>query len=174
MLHFEIEPSETFDHVVFACHGNHVLPLLEAPTEEEKAVLSNFATNCNEACLHTDEQMLPARPDARASWNYLLPTEPDGPVTLTYHMNRLQSLTANENYCVTLNATTLIDPSKVVRKVVFHHPVYNAGAIRAQQRWDEISGRNRTHFCGAYWFYGFHEDGLNSALRVARVLGVNP
>jgi len=173
-IHVENQPSETFDQVVFACHGNQVLPLLDAPTDDEKAVLSNFLTSRNEAWLHTDEQMLPVRPNARASWNYLLPLEPHNAVTLTYHMNRLQSLPVSEDYCVTLNATTFIDPAKVLRKVTFHHPVYNASAIRAQQRWSDISGHNRTHYCGAYWFYGFHEDGLTSALRVARALGVNP
>jgi predicted NAD/FAD-binding protein len=88
-------------------------------------------------------------------------------------MNRLQSLPGPENYCVTLNATTYIDRAKVLRTVTFEHPVYNTRAIRAQGRWGEISGWHRTHFCGAYWFYGFHEDGLNSARRVALALGVN-
>ncbi len=164
--------EETFDHVVFACHGDEVLPLLGDATPDEREVLSNFTTSRNEACLHTDSRMLPVREDARASWNYLLYLDINGNATLTYHMNRLQSLKAAENYCVTLNATERIDPAKVLRLVTFHHPVYDAAAIRAQQRWGEISGRNRTHFCGAYWFYGFHEDGLNSALRVASALGV--
>jgi predicted NAD/FAD-binding protein len=87
-------------------------------------------------------------------------------------MNRLQSLAVPEDYCVTLNANGSIDPAKVLRRMVYHHPLYDGGAVQAQTRWSEISGRNRTHFCGAYWFYGFHEDGLNSALRVARALGV--
>lgn len=171
-LHFDDRPAEAFDQVVFACHGDQVLPLLEAPTANERAVLSKFTTSENEACLHTDEELLPAREDARASWNYLLPSEPDSKATLTYHMNRLQSIPTPENYCVTLNATNSIDPAKILRVVTFHHPVYDAGAIRAQQRWGEISGQDRTHYSGAYWFYGFHEDGLNSALRVARALGV--
>jgi predicted NAD/FAD-binding protein len=93
-------------------------------------------------------------------------------VTVTYHMNRLQSLKTAESYCVTLNAEDVIDPAKVLRKIVYDHPLYTNQAIRAQDRWSEISGSNRTHYCGAYWFYGFHEDGLNSALRVARALSV--
>ena len=88
-------------------------------------------------------------------------------------MNRLQSLDAPEQYCVTLNANGSIHPSKVIRRLIYHHPLYTLGAIRAQQRWADINGRNRTHYCGAYWFYGFHEDGLNSAMRVARGLGVH-
>ena len=93
-------------------------------------------------------------------------------VTLTYHMNRLQSLGVPENYCVTLNADSIISPTKVVKSMVYHHPRFDGQAIAAQSRWSEISGRNRTHYCGAYWFYGFHEDGVRSALRVAEALGV--
>jgi predicted NAD/FAD-binding protein len=119
--------------------------------------------------------MLPRRPAARASWNYLLHLDErngHGPATMTYHMNRLQSLNVRENYCVTLNANGHIRSDKVLRRFVYHHPLYTLDALRAQQRWKEISGVNRTHFCGAYWLYGFHEDGVNSALRVARALGV--
>ena len=91
---------------------------------------------------------------------------------MTYHMNRLQSLAVRENYCVTLNANGQIRPEKILQRFVYHHPLYTLGALRAQERWPEISGIQRTHFCGAYWRYGFHEDGVNSALRVARSLGV--
>jgi predicted NAD/FAD-binding protein len=171
-LRFQDRPGMMFDHVVFACHGNQILPLLDAPAETERDVLGCFAASRNEVCLHTDSSMLPRRPQARASWNYHLNADSGG-ATLTYHMNRLQSLGVDEDYCVTMNANGNVDGSKVVRRFVYHHPVYNHDAIRAQARWHEISGQNRTHFCGAYWFYGFHEDGVNSALRVARSLGVN-
>jgi uncharacterized protein len=120
--------------------------------------------------LHTDDALMPRRPGARASWNYRL-GEP-GRVSLTYHMNRLQSLNADGNYCVTLNAGDQVDPKKVIRRMVYEHPLYTRASIRAQGRWREISGQRRTHFCGAYWGYGFHEDGVNSAQRVARELGV--
>jgi hypothetical protein len=112
------------------------------------------------------------RPQARASWNYNLSPEAGAAATVTYHMNRLQSLDVPEDYSVTLNGSGSIDPAKVLRRLVYHHPLYTSGAVQAQARWSEISGVNRTHFCGAYWMYGFHEDGLNSALRVARSLGV--
>lgn len=171
-LHFKDRQPESFEQVVFACHGNQILPMLAAPTALEREILGRFATSRNEACLHTDEGMLPAREDARASWNYLLGSGGGRGATLTYHMNRLQRLTAHAQYCVTLNATSYIDPARVLRTVTFHHPMYTKDAIRAQARWSEISGHNRTHYCGAYWFYGFHEDGLNSALRVAKALGV--
>ncbi len=172
-LEFEDRPAMSFDHVVFACHGNQILPMLDSPTDTEREILSCFATSRNEVCLHTDSSLLPRRRAARASWNYHLSGEPGSGATLTYHMNRLQSLGVPEDYCVSVNAGSLIDPSKVLRRLIYYHPLYTREAIRAQSRWQEISGRNRTHFCGAYWFYGFHEDGLRSALRVARALGVD-
>jgi predicted NAD/FAD-binding protein len=168
-------PAMTFDHVVFATHGDRVLPLLADASDAEREVFQNFATSRNDVVLHTDERMLPRRAAARASWNYLLHLDArngQSPVTMTYHMNRLQSLDVAENYCVTLNANGQIAADKVLRRFVYHHPLYTLEALRAQTRWNEISGVNRTHFCGAYWFYGFHEDGVNSALRVANALGV--
>ena len=115
--------------------------------------------------------LLPRRPAARASWNYNLGLG-NGGVAVTYHMNRLQSLDIAEDYCVTLNGEGAIAPDKAIRTIRYEHPLYNHQATAAQARWGEISGVNRTHYCGAYWLYGFHEDGLNSALRVARALGV--
>jgi predicted NAD/FAD-binding protein len=168
-------PAMTFDHVVFATHGDRVLPLLADAGDAERDVFRHFATSRNDVVLHTDERMLPRRPAARASWNYLLHLDArngHSPVTMTYHMNRLQSLPVKENYCVTLNANGHIASEKVLRRFVYHHPLYTLDALRAQRRWSEVSGVNRTHFCGAYWFYGFHEDGVNSALRVANALGV--
>lgn len=170
-LRFDDRPDMDFDEVVFACHGNQILPLLDAPTDREIDVLRQFATSRNEVCLHTDRAMLPKRERARAAWNYNL-REEGGDATVTYYMNRLQSLNTAEDYCVTLNATGEIAPDRVLRKMIYYHPAYTAAAVRAQGLWGEISGKNRTHFCGAYWFYGFHEDGLNSAMRVARALGV--
>ena len=170
-LTFEGRPVEAFDEVVFACHGDQILPLLAAPTEAERSVLEAFTTTRNDTCLHTDDALLPKRAAARASWNYLLGDS--GKVTVTYHMNRLQSLDSPENYCVTLNANGSIRPASVLRRMVYEHPLYTQAAIRAQDRWAEISGKNRTHFCGAYWFYGFHEDGVRSGMRVAEALGVS-
>jgi len=168
-------PAMRFDHVVFATHGDQVLPMLMDATERERNVLRGFETSRNEVTLHTDEDLLPRRRAARASWNYLLHLDPrngHGPATMTYHMNRLQSLPVEENYCVSLNARSEIRPEKILGNFIYNHPLYNRKAIAAQKRWAEISGQNRTHFCGAYWMYGFHEDGVNSALRVARALGV--
>ncbi len=158
-----------FDEVVFACHGDEVLPMLSDPTGREREVLGCFRNTSNQACLHTDSRMLPRRKRARASWNYLL-GEP-GSVTLTYHMNRLQSLPVPEDYCVTLNRDEAISPGRAIARMTYRHPVFDNTAIRAQSRWAEISGQNNTHYCGAYWFYGFHEDGVRSALRVAEAIG---
>jgi len=164
--------TEDFDEIVFACHGPQALEMLADPTPVERAVLQGFTTSRNETVLHTDSKLLPTRPGARASWNYHVGSTGRA-ATLTYHMNRLQNLPAPEPYCVTLNATDQIHRNHVLREMTYHHPLMTLPAIRAQARWQEISGRNHTHFCGAYWFYGFHEDGLNSAIRVAQTLGVN-
>ena len=168
-LEFDDRPALTFDHVVFACHGNQVLPLLADPTDREHGVFDSFETSRNEACLHTDVRMLPQRPAARASWNYRLTGR--NSVDVTYDMNRLQTLNVPEQYCLSLNVNGSIAPEKVIRKMVYHHPIFTRAAVRAQARWSEVSGLNRTHFCGAYWFYGFHEDGVRSAQRVAATLG---
>jgi predicted NAD/FAD-binding protein len=168
-------PLMRFDEVVFATHGDQVLPLLEDATVKEQEVLGVFRTSQNDVVLHTDENLLPKRRAARASWNYLLHMDErngHSPVTMTYHMNRLQSLPAKENYCVTLNANEHIRPERVLRKFIYNHPLYTMDAILAQKRWSEISGVKRTHYCGAYWIHGFHEDGVNSALRVVRSQGI--
>ncbi len=169
-LQFRDRPAQRFDEVVFACHGDQILPVLARPTETERSVLSCFTTTRNETCLHTDSSLLPKRAAARASWNYLLGDS--GKVTVTYHMNRLQSLKTQEDYCVTLNGNGAVDPGRALRHMVYEHPLYTRAAIRAQERWTEISGKNRTHFCGAYWSYGFHEDGVRSGMRVAEAFGV--
>lgn len=169
-LRFQDRPPRSFDEVVFACHGDQILPMLEEPTEAERKMLSCFTTTRNETCLHTDAALLPKRLAARASWNYLLGDS--GKVTVTYHMNRLQSLRTAKDYCVTLNTNGAVDPARALRRMVYEHPLYTRAAIRAQENWRQISGKNHTHFCGAYWFYGFHEDGVRSGLRVAETLGV--
>ena len=171
-IDFRDRPSMACDDVVFACHGDQALPLLSDPSERERDVLSRFTTSANEAWLHTDASVLSALTSARASWNYLLATDPSAPPVVTYDLNRLQGLKTSEQYCVTLNPNGCVDERRVLRRFVYRHPLFTRQAVSAQQRWDEVSGINRTHYCGAYWFYGFHEDGLNSAIRVSRALGV--
>jgi predicted NAD/FAD-binding protein len=169
---FRDRPSMVFDDVVFACHGDQVLPLLADPSDRERDVLSGFTTTPNVAWLHTDASVLPIGHRARASWNYLLAADATAPPMVTYDLNRLQGLRTPQQYCVTLNPDGLIDECRVLRRFVYRHALYTSAAITAQQRWREVSGVNRTHFCGAHWFHGFHEDGLNSAVRVASALGV--
>jgi predicted NAD/FAD-binding protein len=162
---------ERFDHVVLATHSDQALGLLGDATATEHELLRSIPYQPNEAVLHTDVRLLPRRRRAWASWNYHLLDEPPGRTTVTYHMNRLQSLRAEREFCVTLNRTPEIDPARVIETISYAHPVFNAAGIEAQRRVGEISGRERTHFCGAYWGWGFHEDGVRSALRVAAKFG---
>jgi uncharacterized protein len=166
-----MEP-ERFDQVVLATHSDQALALLADASRREREILAAIPYQRNEAILHTDAQMLPRRRRAWASWNYHLTDEPKPVPTITYHMNRLQSLCAEREFCVTLNLAERIDPDKVIKRIRYAHPVYTAQGVHAQRRLGEISGIDRTHYCGAYWGWGFHEDGVNSALRVATALGV--
>jgi predicted NAD/FAD-binding protein len=165
--------AERFDEVVLATHSDQALSLLADPTEAEHAILGAIPYQANEAVLHTDSRLLPRRRRAWASWNYhLLGDFPDR-AAVTYDMNRLQSLRAERQFCVTLNRSEAIDPSQVIRTISYAHPVFSQAGVRAQQRVDEISGRNRTSYCGAYWGWGFHEDGVVSGLRVAQRFGAS-
>jgi predicted NAD/FAD-binding protein len=166
----ECEP-ERFDAVVIATHSDQALALLADPSERERELLGVIPYQSNEAVLHTDRSLLPRRRRAWASWNYHLDEGVAGPCTVTYHMNRLQSLRADREFCVTLNRTGAIDPERIIRTIQYAHPVYMPAGVAAQSRHHEISGRNRTHYCGAYWGWGFHEDGVKSALRVVREIG---
>jgi predicted NAD/FAD-binding protein len=172
VVHFEDGSEERFDEVVLACHGPQALRLIGNPSDDEGQILECFRTSRNIATLHTDERLLPRARAARASWNYRLDGR-ESAATATYHMNRLQALETAEEYCVTLNDAGTINRSKILREIAYDHPLYTVEAVWAQQRWGQISGVRHLHFCGAYWFYGFHEDGLNSAIRVAKSLGVD-
>ncbi len=163
--------SERFDAVVIATHSDQALALLGDPSERERELLGAIPYQSNEAVLHTDRSLLPRRRRAWASWNYHLDAGVAGRCTVTYHMNRLQSLRADREFCVTLNRTAAIDPERIIRTIQYAHPVYTPAGVAAQSRHHEISGRNRTHYCGAYWGWGFHEDGAKSALRVVREIG---
>jgi len=160
-----------FDHVIIGAHSNQALAMLADPSPTEKDILGAIRYQENEAVLHTDASLLPRRKLAWAAWNYhLLPAQPDRAV-VTYHMNRLQRLSAPHEFCVTLNHTRAINPAKVLKRIIYHHPVYSAEAVAAQRRHKEISGVNRTSYCGAYWGFGFHEDGVKSALAACRPFG---
>jgi uncharacterized protein len=165
--------AQRFDEVVLATHSDQALAMLGDASDREHEVLGAIPYQANQAVLHTDVRLLPRRRRAWASWNYHLLDRPAPQTTVTYHMNRLQSLNAEREFCVTLNRTSEIDPRHVVRKIDYAHPVYTAQGVQAQRRFDEINGRNRTHFCGAYWGWGFHEDGVVSAQRVAARFGAH-
>ncbi|MEL7060318.1 MAG: FAD-dependent oxidoreductase [Acidobacteriota bacterium] len=166
-----------FDHVILAVHADRALALLDDPSIAEREVLGALPFQRNVALLHTDRSAMPRRRRAWASWNVLRdPARPPGPPRVTYWMNRLQNLDgprpniAATQCFVTLNREEEIDPSTVHHRRVFHHPLFTADSTAAKARWREISGRG-THYCGAYWGFGFHEDGMASGERVARDLG---
>jgi predicted NAD/FAD-binding protein len=161
-----------FDHVVAACHADQALALLDAPTDAETRVLENLPFVDNQVVLHTDTRILPRTSKARASWNYNVSADHTDRTTLTYHMNILQRLDLPVTCLVTLNQE--IDAHNVLQNFTYAHPSYSPATINAQQQWDRISGSGGLHFCGAYWFNGFHEDGVKSALRVCSALGVTP
>lgn len=164
--------TEEFDQVVLACHSDQALALLEDPTDEERAVLGALPYQENVATLHTDTSIMPRRRAAWSSWNAHLLREPKDRSTVTYDMNRLQGFETPTRLLVTLNLEELVDPEQVLERMVYHHPVFTSPGLVAQRRWSEISGvAGRTHYAGAYWRWGFHEDGVWSGLRVARSLG---
>lgn len=162
---------ESFDQVVLACHSDQALGLLSDPSTAERDLLGAIPYQQNDTVLHTDARLLPSLPRARASWNCRIPREEKSGVALTYWMNKLQSLPAPVEFCVTLNSPEAIAPEQIRQRFVYHHPVYSTAAFQAQERRAEISGVNRTWFCGAYWGYGFHEDGVKSALAVCQHFG---
>ena len=163
--------SDDYDHVVIATHSDQALAMLADPSATERAVLGPIGFQENQVVLHTDTSVLPSKRAAWASWNYLTPKRASDRVALTYNMNMLQGLDAPETFCVSLNIGDRIDPAKIIRQFVYHHPVYTPESLLARRRHAEISGVNSTFFCGAYWGYGFHEDGVNSALAVCRAFG---
>lgn len=157
-------PEETFDWVIFACHSDQALRMLKDASKAEQEILSAIPYQENTVYLHTDASMLPKRKLAWAAWNYHVTAEPSDRVAVTYNMNILQGLKSKAPTLVTLNHTKHINPAYVIKRLTYHHPVYTTEGTKAQARHHEISGVNRTAYCGAYWRNGFHEDGVVSAL----------
>ncbi|REL35559.1 NAD(P)/FAD-dependent oxidoreductase [Thalassotalea euphylliae] len=166
-LHFGNGDELEFDEVVFACHSDQALALLGDASAEEKQVLGDIPYQANSVVLHTDTKLLPKRKKAWASWNYQLTSNRSRPASVTYNMNILQGLQAKNTYCVTLNQEEDIKPEKIIQKFEYHHPVFNLTSMAAQQNRSLICGQRNTHFVGAYWYNGFHEDGVRSANDVA-------
>lgn len=164
--------SERYDHALLACHSDQALALLDDASERERDILGAMTFQENDTALHTDATLLPRRRRAWAAWNALVPKDASEQCTVSYCMNLLQSLNAPEPIVVTLNRTAQIAPEKILKRVRYHHPVYTRESVAARARKAEIQGVNSTWFAGAYWGWGFHEDGMRSAVDVANALGV--
>lgn len=156
------EPQR-FDAIFLACHSNQALAMLADPTPAEREVLGAIPYQRNEAVLHTDARLMPRRRLAWACWNYHSQQRHEGPLALTYNMNMLQNLDAPEQLLVTLNRSDAIDPSRVILKAEYEHPVFTPESVAAQARHRELNGHHGTYYCGAWWRNGFHEDGVVSA-----------
>jgi predicted NAD/FAD-binding protein len=159
---------QEFDHVIVAAHGDQALAMLADPSPAEREILGAFEFQRNEALLHTDTTALPHKRRAWASWNYRVSSGEQSDVQVTYWLNRLQDIAGETQFLVTLNDAGAVDPACVLQRMTYHHPLVTKASVAAQRRHAEISGQRRTHYCGAYWGYGFHEDGVNSAMSVAR------
>ena len=158
--------------MVLACHSDQALAMLADPSDTERELLGAIPYQRNDTVLHTDSRLLPSIPKARASWNCLLPRRQQGSVVLTYWMNLLQTHQRTGGFLRNPQQSGgHRSADKVIRRLIYHHPVYSTAAFEAQKRRDEISGVNRTSYCGAYWSWGFHEDGVKSALAVCRQFG---
>ncbi|WP_144395101.1 NAD(P)/FAD-dependent oxidoreductase [Pleionea sediminis] len=165
--------THKFEHVILACHSDEALELLAKPTDAQSQVLGNLEYQNNEVVLHTDTSLLPRNKTTWSSWNYRLKEGDSDRATLSYSMNILQRLTCKTQFVVTLNDTQSIDPNQILGSYQYQHPVYNRGSLESQSKRDSINGVGNIWFCGAYWYAGFHEDGLRSALDVVNGLGVN-
>ena len=165
--------AEHFDQVVLAGHSDQSLAVLSDASVQEREVLGSIPYQVNETVLHTDKALLPVNRKAWAAWNAFIPRNAGESCTVSYCMNLLQGVRSCEPLIVTLNRTQAIDPAKVLRRLTYQHPLYTPAAVHAQSRRREIQGQRRTWFAGAYWGWGFHEDGLASAVDVCRALGVN-
>jgi predicted NAD/FAD-binding protein len=164
--------SHRFDHVVIAAHAEQALRMLAQPSTEEAELLGQWSYSVNDTWLHTDRTLMPRRRAAWASWNYLMADASRESASLTYHLNRLQRLDEDREYLVSLNPASEPDPDTVIRRMSYTHPIFTADSVATQSELGRINGRNRTHFCGAYFGNGFHEDGFASAVTVADDLGV--
>jgi len=169
-LTFRDGSQRRFDQVVLATHSDQALALLDAPSEDEQAILGALPYQSNDVVLHTDTKLLPENRKTWSSWNYRLGVDASRAV-LTYNMNILQGLNAPETFCVTLNDTASINPHKILGRFTYDHPIFSLAGMEAQARWEVINGVSNTWYCGAYWHNGFHEDGVVSALRVAEAMG---
>ncbi|MFT5132216.1 MAG: putative NAD/FAD-binding protein [Gammaproteobacteria bacterium] len=167
-VRFENGSEQKFDEVILATHADQSIHLVEDMDEDELDILKNFPYQDNEVILHTDTSLLPENRRAWASWNYRIPRGKNSHASLTYNMNMLQGIESPHTYCVSLNQSELIDESTIIRRVNYHHPVFHTGRNHAQAQHQQLIQRRGISYCGAYWGYGFHEDGVSSALAVCK------
>jgi predicted NAD/FAD-binding protein len=176
LVHTSDGNAREFDHVVLATHADEALGLLADPTPEESRLLGAWRYQLNRTVLHTDTSLLPPNRRAWASWNYRRESGPgdEKSVSITYHMNRLQGLKTEAQYCVTLNTSRTIDPASVIARFDYTHPLYDFESIATQSPLEALNGNNRTWYCGSYMGYGFHEDAVQSAMAVVDRLDTGP
>jgi predicted NAD/FAD-binding protein len=161
---------DTFDAIVLACHSDQALSMLEEPTEAERQILGAIRYQANDTVLHTDRRLMPANTRAWAAWNYHRMEADGDEVSVTYDMTNLQHLPLENPLMVSLNATRHIDPDTILRQFTYEHPLYDLESVAARSSWAEINGQNNTFYCGAYWGYGFHEDGVRSAANAVEAI----
>lgn len=164
--------TEEFDEAIVCCHSDQALQLLGQADETERGILEQFQYQQNEVVLHTDTSVLPMKKDAWASWNYRIPQAQQDHVSVTYNMNSLQSIESSQTYCVSLNQTRHIDKSKIIKRIIYHHPQFSPGRSDIQGCHQQLIRHDGISYCGAYWGFGFHEDGVSSATRVCEAFGL--
>ena len=152
-----------YDHVILASHADQSLKILEEPTSEEDKILKRFSYVSNKAYLHIDENLMPLRKSAWSSWNSITK---DNRTCITYWLNKLQNLKTAKNYFLTLNPVEQINNNKILKKIDFTHPYFNKENVKLQKDLHKLQGKKRTWFCGSYFGYGFHEDGLKSSIEL--------
>jgi len=165
--------ARAFDKVILACHADQALRLIEDPDPRQSRLLGQFSYQSNRATLHTDSSVMPKTRRAWASWNYRVSSPEASGSSTIYWMNRLQNITSQQQYFVSINDPGVVDPAKVLRQIEYHHPLFDLAAVKAQSDLpgvNEISPEQTLYFCGSYFKYGFHEDALNSALNLCSVL----
>jgi predicted NAD/FAD-binding protein len=167
--------EKRYAKVVLATHADEALALLDDPSDLERSLLGAWRYQPNSTVLHTDASVMPGARRAWASWNFLRPAQadPDHPVSVTYHMNRLQRLSSKTQYFVSLNLDALIPEARRLDATVFTHPVYSFESLATQSRLKALNGQDHTWFCGSYFGYGFHEDAARSAVEAAEQMGVS-
>jgi len=167
---FEDHQVKKFDYVIFAVHADQVLSLLPRATKQQKLAFEDWRYNTNDTSLHTDASIMPKNKKAWASWNFH-ERKTSADLTVTYHMNRLQSLNSAQEFCVSLNSDDQLQASRLIKSYRYMHPMYQAGSLEHQDRIKKLNAQGRLRFCGAYLGFGFHEDAVKSAVDVCKDFG---